>query len=74
MTVTNTIRDEVEYSNEDGWSETPLTNEKIQEELFKQEKEGFLAFSWGCWVTAYARNNLIKNIMKLDNYLVYADT
>ncbi|MCQ2977340.1 MAG: hypothetical protein MJ232_04925 [archaeon] len=72
--VTNTIRDEVEYSNTDGWSETPISNEKICEELLKQEKEGFLAFSWGCWVTAYARNNLLKNLLSLDDYVIYADT
>lgn len=50
MTVTNTIRDEVEYDNETGWSETPITNEEIMKKLKEDEKEGFLAFSWGCWV------------------------
>lgn len=50
MTVTNTIRDEVEYDNETGWSEIPITNEEIMKKLKEEEKEGFLAFSWGCWV------------------------
>ena len=74
MTVTNEIRDEVEYNNETGWSETPITNEEIVEKLKDQEKEGFLSFSTGCWVTAYARNNLLKNVLKLDDYTVYMDT
>ena len=80
MTVTNTIRDEVVYNNETGWSETPLTNEDIIEKLKEEEKQAFLSFSTGCWVTAFARSNLMKNIIAsyegkcMDDYLVYADT
>jgi hypothetical protein len=73
MTVTNTIRPEVDLIDEE-WVETPLTNSDILEKLEKEEKDGFLSFSWGVWVTAYARNNLIRNIIQLDKYQVYADT
>ena len=73
MTVTNTIRPEVNLINEE-WYETPLTNKDILDKLEKEAKDGFLSFSWGVWVTAYARNNLIRNIIKLDKYQVYADT
>ena len=74
MSVTNNIRDEVTYDNETGWSETPITNEEIIEKLKEEEKIGFLSFSYGVWITAYARNNLLKNVMKLDPYVVYCDT
>ena len=74
MSVTNEIRDEVEYSNTDGWSENPLTNEDIVQKLKDLEKEGFMSFTTGCWCTAYARNNLLKNVLKLDDYTVYMDT
>ena len=74
MSVTNNIRDEVKYDNETGWSETPITNEEIEEKLKEEEKTGFLSFSYGVWITAYARNNLLKNVMKLDPYVVYCDT
>lgn len=74
MSVTNNIRDEVTYDNITGWSETPLTNEEIIKKLQDEEKIGFLSFSTGVWVTAYARWNLLTNIMKLDEYVVYADT
>lgn len=75
MSVTNTIRNEVIYKDEDGtWSERELTNEEIEEALQKDKKSCFMNFAWGVWVTAYARNNLIKNIIKLDDYVVYADT
>ena len=80
MCVTNTIRDEVTYNDEEGWSETPLTNEEIIEKLKEEEKQAFLSFSTGCWVTAYARSNLMKNIIAeydgkcMDDYMIYADT
>lgn len=74
MTVTNTIRNDVYYDNEKGWYEEELTNEKIIELLENEKKKGFLSFSTGVWVTAYARNNLLSNLVKLDKYQVYADT
>lgn len=74
MTVTNTIRNDVIYDNQKGWYEEELTNEKIVELLEKEKKKGFLSFSTGVWVTAYARNNLLSNLIKLDKYQVYADT
>ena len=74
MSVTNNIRDEVEYDNETGWSEIPISNEEILKKLEEEEKTGFLSFAYGVWITAYARNNLLKNLMKLDPYVVYCDT
>lgn len=75
MSVTNNIRDKVDFDNDTkNWSETPITNEEIIEALKKEEKDGFMSFAWGVWVTAYARNNLIKNIIKLDDYVIYCDT
>ena len=74
MTVTNTIRNEVTYDNIKGWEEEELSNEKIIELLEEQKKKGFLSFSTGVWVTAYARNNLLSNLIKLDEYQIYADT
>ena len=74
MTVTNTIRNDVTYDNVKGWEEQELTNEKIVELLENEKKKGFLSFSTGVWVTAWARNNLLSNLVKLDKYEVYADT
>lgn len=74
MSVTNNIRDEVEYNNETGWSETPISNDEITKKLKEEEKTGFLSFAYGVWITAYARNNLLKNLMKLDEYVIYSDT
>ena len=74
MTVTNNIKDEVIFDNKEGWSEKVISNEKIQELLEKEKKLGFLSFSYGVWVTAYARYNLLSNLIKLDEYVIYADT
>ena len=74
MSVTNNIRDDVIYDNLTGWSETPISNDEILKKLKEEEKTGFLSFSYGVWITAYARNNLLKNLMKLDEWVLYADT
>ena len=49
MSVTNNIRDEVEYDNEMGWSENPISNEEILKKLQEEEKTGFLSFAYGVW-------------------------
>ena len=74
MCVTNNIKDNVEYDNDSGWQEVPQTNEEIMNALEKEEKQGFLSFSWGVWVTAHARNNLLQNVIKLDTFVIYCDT
>lgn len=74
MSVTNTIRNEIEYDNDSGWMEKELSNEDIQKKLDEDKKKGFLSFSTGVWVTAYARNNLLRNLIQLDRFQVYADT
>ena len=74
MSVTNNIKDEVIFDNETGWSEIPLSNDDILKSLEKEKKQGFLSFSWGVWVTAHARCNLLENVIKLDENVIYCDT
>ena len=74
MSVTNTIKDTVIFDNDAGWQEIPLLNEEIEELLGKEKKKSFLSFAYGVWVTAHARNNLLRNVLKLDKYVVYCDT
>ena len=73
MTVTNDIRDSVDFKDGE-WLVIPFTNADTDEQLEKRYKDGFLEFSWGVWTTSYARTNLQYNIMKLDEYQIYADT
>ena len=74
MSVTNMIRDEVLYDNELDWTERELENAEIIAKLNEEKKKAFLSFAYGVWVTAYARSNLIKNVIQLDEYVVYCDT
>lgn len=74
MSVTNNIKDTVIFENETGWREEKITNDEILEKLEKEKEDGFLSFSYGCWCTAWARNNLLRNLIKLDEYVLYADT
>lgn len=74
MSVTNTIRDEILLTEDGEWKPDKLTNAQIIEKLEKEEKEGFLSFAWGVWITAYARNNLLRIVMKCDDCVIYCDT
>lgn len=74
MSVTNMIKDEVLYDNINGWQERCLENEEIEKLLIKEKNKSFLSFAYGVWVTAHARNNLLRNVLKLDKYVVYCDT
>lgn len=75
MSVTNTIRDNVIYKDEaEEWLEEKLTNDEIVEKLESEKKKAFLSFSYGVWVTAYARDNLLRRVIALDPYVVYCDT
>ena len=74
MSVTNMIRDKVIYDNQKGWYEEQLTNEEIEKMLDDEKKKAFLSFSYGVWVTAYARNNLLQNVILEDENVIYCDT
>lgn len=74
MTVTNMIRDEVTFDDKTGWSETPLTDVDIFDKLCSEKNKAFLSFAWGVWVTAYARDNLLRRVIDLDEQVVYCDT
>ena len=75
MSVTNNIRDDVIYDDAIGiWSEVPLDNETIIKKLESEKKKSFLSFAYGVWVTAYARDNLLRRVIANDDYVVYCDT
>lgn len=75
MSVTNNIRDEVNYNDKTKmWEEIPLTNDEIVEKLESEKKKAFLSFAYGVWVTAYARDNLLRRVIENDDYVVYCDT
>src|SRR5699024_4604534 len=54
MSVTDIIKDNHTYNNDDFWE---LEQVDVQEEIDKhnKSKNRFLYYAWGVWVTAYAR-------------------
>lgn len=79
MCVTALIQSDVDFNNGE-WTIKPLTEEDVLKKLIKlsdyhdREKHYFLSYSWGCWVTAYARRNLWKCIEHCDHDVLYCDT
>lgn len=75
MTVTNILNTEIEYHDGE-YTEKKMTEEEMEEALDKYYKNhrSFLNYSWGVFVTAYARRELEDglNIAGLDT--IYCDT
>lgn len=75
MTVTNILNTEIEYHDGE-YTEKKMTEEEMEEALEKYYKNhrSFLNYSWGVFVTAYARRELEDglNIAGLDT--IYCDT
>lgn len=81
MMVTALMQSDVLFDAGSGeWSIKELTKDDIIKKLKKladyhdREKRYFLSYSWGCWVTAYARRNLWKCIESCDRDMIYCDT
>ena len=79
MMVTAIIQSNVEFDGE-SWYIDKLTSDDISkrlDELRKPDREEtryFLSYSYGVWVTAYARRNLWTCIKQYDDVVLYADT
>lgn len=72
MTVTDPCRDDIIYDS-DGWSRNAVDLESSLKK-YDDQKNRFLFYPWGVWVTAYARRNLFTGIWELGNDFIYADT
>ena len=79
MAVTAIIQSDV-ILEDDVWSISNLTEEQVDNYLEKLrktnriQKKYFLSYSWGVYVTAYARRNLWKCIEYCDIDMLYCDT
>lgn len=79
MMVTAILQADVELKG-DEWIVKELTKEDVEEYLKKisdwhdREQKYFLSYSWGCWVTAYARRALWRLITSIDYDVIYCDT
>lgn len=74
MAVTNPVRDEIIYNNDnDNWD---MSKADMIEALnhYNQSKTRFLSYEWGVWTTSYACRNLFTAIEELDGDYIYSDT
>lgn len=79
MCVTAIVQSDIKFNGKD-WIVENLTRETVEEKLkelktkYRKDKRYFLSYSWGIWITAYARRNLWKCIEKYDTKILYCDT
>lgn len=75
MTVTNILNTEIEYHDGE-YIEKKMTEEEMQEALDKYYKNhrSFLNYSWGVFVTAYARRELEDGLKIAGLDTIYCDT
>jgi hypothetical protein len=81
MTVTDIVREEIDYINNMWPGELTRKNEppKITDaetviSKYNKNRNRFLFYPWGVWVTAYARKNLFTGILEFGNDYIYSDT
>lgn len=73
MAVTNPVRDEYKYVEENpDYMEPADLVEAI--EKYNTNIRRFLFYPWGVWITAYARANLFSGIIELSRDYIYSDT
>lgn len=72
MCVTDIVRDVFDFVNESWSSDTPDLAEAITR--YNENKNRFLFYPWGIWVTAYARRNLFTGIYEFQDDYIYSDT
>lgn len=72
MSVTDIVRDETEYVNDEWGSNPALIGTEI--EKYNDKKNRFLFYIWGVYITAYARRNLWTGILTMKEDYVYSDT
>ena len=71
MCVTNPCNDEISYT--DNWQK----ERKSIDECLKDNKYNynqFLLYSWGVWVTSWARYELFDGIKNINEDVIYSDT
>lgn len=72
MCVTDVIKENAIYNDEDWYTETPDVDSEIDK--YNGSRNRFLYYPWGVWVTGYARANLWSGILAVGDDYVYSDT
>ena len=73
MAVTDICRPKICYNGNE-WNPPRKPNVKKEVDKYNKDKQRFLFYPWGVFVTAYARRNLFTAIYELQDDYIYADT
>lgn len=73
MCVTNTMKENIIFNGFE-WVKDNSFNLYESIENYNKDRNRFLFYPWGVWVTSYARKNLLNGIINIDNDYIYADT
>lgn len=71
MCVTDICKNEATYDTQ--WGEIK-TDVKALIDKYNNDRQRFLFYAWGVWVTAYSRRNLFTGILEFKNDYIYSDT
>lgn len=73
MCVTNTMKQQIIF-NSGVWGKDSDFNLNESVENYNKDRNRFLFYAWGVWVTSYARKNLFNGILAMGNDYIYSDT
>ena len=73
MCVTNTMKQQIIF-NSGVWGKDSDFNLNESVENYNKDRNRFLFYAWGVWVTSYARKNLFNGILNMCNDYIYSDT
>ncbi len=73
MCVTNTMKEDCIFENNE-WLDNPNYNLNDKIERYNTDRNRFLNYHWGVWVTSYARRNLFTGIKETKADYIYSDT
>ena len=77
MMITAIIQANIEFDGIAEWKEEFLSPEILDKKLIELKNKkwkNWLSFWWGCFVTAYARQDLWNVISEIDRDVIYCDT
>lgn len=72
MTVTDIVQDNVTYREHEWATNTPHIEDALS--MYHNARRRTLYYPWGVYVTAYARNNLLRTMLEVGTDYIYADT
>lgn len=73
MCVTNTMKEDIIFNGLE-WSVDLNYNLNEKLDNYNNDRNRFLFYAWGVWITSYARNNLFNGILSVGNDYIYSDT